>query len=246
MGIVTLTFAIGAGVPMLGRPYNPRFEVTVTNGRLNNRTEFAGIVLQLFVGAMAYILLANLVPSLVVLDFSLPTLRVLVGTFCALCILGCTLVMYFLIEPQKTYDVFNDDSEVIGIGDPIVATMGSFHFIGFLYLTILSGAVLMRMIPVFTSLRHAVKRMTLHYRPVLFFCMMLLLWYVGKEIGGMIRCFTYTPMTCTYAFLRTHTQYTHYTQYTHENSCVLILLPPFFPPFALQLQRIESHVQPCR
>ena len=170
LSLVCLGIGLGVGIFLMGRTYHPQEPISSSNGRFDDKKPLIGVMLQLVLGLGGYILLANFIPGLVVLDMPLYLLRACVSVVCALCIVGCILTMYFMIEPRKTFD----PSEVIGLGDPLLAAMGAYHFIGFLYLTLLCAAVLLRMFPTLNVIRRNMMAFTSRHR-VLLFCSLMLI-----------------------------------------------------------------------
>ncbi len=94
-------------------------------------------------------LLANLVPSLVILNFSFNAVRVMLAVIVAISLMAIALTIYYLIEPQKTFT----DTVVIGSNDPILSTVGAFYLFAFAFLFFLSGGILVHMLPQLSRLR---------------------------------------------------------------------------------------------
>lgn len=168
-----LAVALGAGLPLMGRVYNPDLKIlTSLNGALHNNGEFLGIFLLMYLGTLAITLLGNFIPNIVVLDLPFWAFRLVIAFFFTLSLAGCALVMAYMLEPQLTFT----PSVVVGRGDPLLWSAGGFYFVGFSYLAMLSGGVLIHLIPHLNVAGKALAALEGRHRVALFLALCLFLW----------------------------------------------------------------------
>eukprot|EP00048_Salpingoeca_helianthica_P012116 m.174893 g.174893 ORF g.174893 m.174893 type:complete len:910 (+) comp15329_c1_seq4:2068-4797(+) len=141
-GIVLLITSLTAGIKMLGRPYDPYVHVSEpTNGRLPSVMSFMGIILLIYMGSGAIMLLANLLPSLVVINLPFPLVRALLIVSAIMSFIAMVLCMVYVVEAAETYDM----SENVGTLDPMLASVGVFYFFGFSFLFFICMGILAHM-----------------------------------------------------------------------------------------------------
>jgi hypothetical protein len=172
LGTTFFGLAFGGGLPLLGRIYNPDLQLhDPNNGRMSKTSQEIGLVLLVYMGTLGTLLFANMIPGLVVLDFSLVILRALSGML-ALVTFGAMLVSFFLlIEPHHTFS----DTPVVGHQDPLLMAIGGFYVFAFSYLFLLSGAVFVRTIPWLKSIRHRITGAAANKQHIFFLAFMLFL-----------------------------------------------------------------------
>ena len=120
--------------------YNVNIPVIVPeNGALSSGNQMLCIFVVIYLGTLSIVMFVNFIPSLVVLNFR-PWIYLSILSISFLgSVLGFVLSLYFLIEPQKTFD----SSTVVGSGnDPILASIGTFFCFGFAFLAILCGGII--------------------------------------------------------------------------------------------------------
>ncbi len=115
--------ALGAGLPLLGRVYDPNLpERSSANGSLRGSWEFLGLVLLIYMGTLSILVWANFVPSIAILKLPFFVLQLIFCCVFVLALVGCVLVMVFMVELHKTF---------AGTSDPLIAAAGCFFFVSF-------------------------------------------------------------------------------------------------------------------
>jgi hypothetical protein len=172
LGVVFMAIAVGAGIPLLGHIFNPDRPLTDPgNGQMKTKTQEAGLLLLVYCGTFSFLLFANLIPTLVVLDFSLVGLRISALVFSLLSITGIALCLAYLVEPHHTFT----DSLVVGHSDPLLSALGAFYIFGFFYLLALSFTLFARTVPGLATLRRRFGQATSNNKGYLFLGLMLTL-----------------------------------------------------------------------
>eukprot|EP00048_Salpingoeca_helianthica_P012115 m.174866 g.174866 ORF g.174866 m.174866 type:complete len:905 (+) comp15329_c1_seq1:85-2799(+) len=183
LGVSLLIVALAPGIKLLGRPYDPHRPVSdPDNGKLNGAPQFMGIVLLLFAGTGGVMLLANLLPSLVVIDLPFKVVRAFIAMSAMLCVIGIALSTKYMIQPEETFT----ESVAGGLEDPMLAAVGATFVVGFSFLFFISIGILVYMFQPLQGLRKRLQRAvsTIRYRVWFFLLLMLFL------------CFTVSNFMC--------------------------------------------------
>lgn len=173
-GGVSLAISLGAGLPLLGRVYNPNIPVSIsTNGALYGPGEFMGLFLLIYLGTLSIIMWASFVPNIAVLKMPFWAMKASFAAIFILSVLSSALVMVFMIEPQKTFT----SSLVGGSGDPLLSAAGCFYFVSFAYMAILTGSILFHVSSGVKTLRQRVVEVISRTKVAAFVALCLTLWF---------------------------------------------------------------------
>ena len=136
LSVLLTALAIGLGIPLVGRTYN--IDITLAsfdlpnlqNGMFHHRYQLLGMYIQIYLGTLGLMLFGNFIPSFIVLQLSRPLYISIILTLLGSFLLAMALIMYFFIEPQKTFT----DHVDVGANDPNMSTAGCFFFVGMSFL----------------------------------------------------------------------------------------------------------------
>lgn len=174
LGCALTVLSVASGFALLGRNYNPDVP---RSGTLPGVKQFMGTFMILYFGTLGMLLLGDMLPSIAVLDLPLNTLRAAMAGACTISLLAAALFMVYAIEPDRTFNKPDSpDSEVVGTGDPLLASFGAYYFVTFMYLAVLSGSILVGMTSALTPARKKFSAYIAGHRVHLTVATMLILW----------------------------------------------------------------------
>ncbi len=194
MSSISLAVSLGAGVPLLGRVYDPNKPVSVpTNGQFHGGSEFMGLFLLIYMGTLSILMWASFVPSIAVLKFPFWVMKTIFACLLLAALVACSLVMVYMIEPQKTFT----ESVVGGTGDPLLAAAGCFYFVSFAYMALLAGSILFRMSGTVKTMRENVIERISHNKVPAFLALCLTLWYCfNYPLGFLMQAASLSLSSC--------------------------------------------------
>eukprot|EP00048_Salpingoeca_helianthica_P012119 m.174936 g.174936 ORF g.174936 m.174936 type:complete len:912 (+) comp15329_c1_seq7:84-2819(+) len=183
LGVSLLIIALAPGVILLGRVYDPTIPVSdPSNGKLHSVAQFFGIIFLLYAGIGAMMLLANLFPSLVVINLPFKLVRAIITLSAMMCAVGAALSMEYMIQPDETFT----ESVDVGVEDPMLASVGATYFIGFCFLLFICLGILAHMFESIQTIRKKIHRSvnSIRYRRVYFFLAFVL--FLGFTLSNFM------------------------------------------------------------
>jgi hypothetical protein len=145
IAIVALALNFGAGIGMV----SPRLYTydmlghEKENGDVRTGGQQMGFFFLTLCGTLAFMMLGNLLPNLVVLRLPLKLYLLVLGSIFVCSLLGVMLSLFLLIEPQKTYWSSVGGGQIL----PFMLTVGCFSIFGFGFATILSLGIMIAAVP---------------------------------------------------------------------------------------------------
>ena len=134
LAIILTAVAVGIGVPLMGRAYNINLLLmspgSETSGMFTLPSQIVGVYLQIYLGTLGLMLFGNFIPSLILLNFSQHIFFSIIVTLLVGFLLAMALIMYYFIEPQKTFTTYPN----VSANDPNRSGSGAFFFVGFSFL----------------------------------------------------------------------------------------------------------------
>ena len=124
-GTSATAIGTGLGISLVGSPYSFTYDLAdPINGVFTSGWQMFGFFLQIYIGTLGLMLFANFLPGLVVLKLSREVFLAFIFAFLIVFLIGMSLCMFYLINPQGTFGSYNDETPVVGTMDPVYAQSG--------------------------------------------------------------------------------------------------------------------------